>query len=101
MVWISNRSSETIKVVVTSPGGDPGTYEITPEPLLVESWRQNYWTRKTPETATVTFEKRGVQFQTAVNPTDVLLVYNDTYIVQPSTKVSSTKGSNRSASPGG
>lgn len=73
MVWITNRSSETIKVVVTNPGGDPGTYEVVPEALLVESWRQNYWTRTTPETATVTFTKKGVQFKTIVNPKDVLL----------------------------
>ncbi|KAF4603166.1 hypothetical protein EYR38_003576 [Pleurotus pulmonarius] len=88
MVWITNRSSETIKVIVTNPGGDPGTYEVVPEALLVESWRQNYWSRTTPETATVTFTKKGVQFKTIVNPKDVLLVYNDTYIIQPSTKVS-------------
>ncbi|KAF9494361.1 hypothetical protein BDN71DRAFT_1431855 [Pleurotus eryngii] len=83
MVWITNRSSETIKVIVTNPGGDPGTCEVIPEPLLIEPWKQNYWSCKTPETTTVAFERSGMQFKTVVKPMDVLLVYND---MQPSTK---------------
>lgn len=88
MVWVSNRSSQAIKVTITSTtGGDGSTFEVVPEPLLVETWGQNHWSRGGAETATVVFEKSGTKFQTTLNALDVLLVYSDTYIVQSSTKV--------------
>ncbi|KAG9222090.1 hypothetical protein CCMSSC00406_0009299 [Pleurotus cornucopiae] len=88
MVWVSNRSSQTIKVTITNTtGGEGATFDIVPEPLLVETWGQNHWGRNGAENVTVVFEKSGVKFQTALSPLDVLLVYNDTYIVQTSTKV--------------
>ncbi|KAF4573621.1 hypothetical protein EYR40_003298 [Pleurotus pulmonarius] len=87
MVWVSNRSSQTIKVTITNnTGGDGSTFEIVPEPLLVEAWKQNHWSRSGNESATVVFEKSGVKFETTLGALDVLLVYSDTYIVQPSTK---------------
>lgn len=117
MVWVSNRSDQTIKVTITNTtGGEGATFEIAPllvshstahplkdileaefarmrtrgdlsNPSLVESWGQNHWGRKGTENATVVFEESGIKFQTALGPLDVLLVYNDAYIVQPSTKV--------------
>ncbi|KAF4579505.1 hypothetical protein EYR36_001318 [Pleurotus pulmonarius] len=87
MVWVSNRSSQTLKVTITNTTDGWGdTFEIAPEPLLVETWEQNHWRRKGAENATVVFEKSGLKFETALGPLDVLIVYNDTYIVQSSTK---------------
>ncbi len=89
MVWVSNRSAQTIIVTITNKtGGNASNFEITPEPLLVETHGKNHWSRNGAETATVTFEKSGVKFETAISALDVLTVYNDTYIVQSSTKVS-------------
>lgn len=76
-----------MKVTITNTtGGEGATFDIVPEPTLVETWGQNHWGRNGAENATVVFEKSGVKFQTALSPLDVLLVYNDTYIVQTSTK---------------
>ncbi|KAF4579475.1 hypothetical protein AB1N83_004154 [Pleurotus pulmonarius] len=123
MVWVSNRSPQTIKVTITNTtGGEGATFDIPPNPLLaseppstahplkdileaqfararissgrddlpnplyVETWGQNHWSRKGTENATVVLEESGIEFQTAVGPLDVLLVYSDTYIVQSSTK---------------
>ncbi|KAF4603201.1 hypothetical protein EYR38_003611 [Pleurotus pulmonarius] len=119
MVWVSNRSSQSIKVTITNTtGGEGATFDIPPNPLLaseppstshlkdileaqyrtstgrddisnplyVETWGQNHWSRKGAENATVVLEESGIEFQTALGPLDVLLVYSDTYIVQSSTK---------------
>ena len=124
MVWVSNRSSQTIKVTITNTtGGEGAAFEIPPNPLLaseppstshplkdileaqlarsrvssgrddlsnplnVETWGQNHWSRKGAENATVVLEESGIEFQTALGPLDVLIIYNYTYIVQSSTKV--------------
>ncbi|KAL4265360.1 hypothetical protein AB1N83_003400 [Pleurotus pulmonarius] len=87
MVWVSNRTSQTIKVAISvKSGGDAHTFEVVPETSLVESSAQNLWGRGGLETATVILEKSGARFQAEVNPSDVLLVYTDTYIVHASTK---------------
>lgn len=89
MVWVSNRSANDISVTITNKtGGSADLYQVTPEALLVESRAKNNWNRSGAETATVTFVKSGTKFETALNALDVLVVYGDTYIIIPSTKVS-------------
>ncbi|KDQ31536.1 hypothetical protein PLEOSDRAFT_1082555 [Pleurotus ostreatus PC15] len=86
-LWSGYPIDPPIKVTITNTtGGEGATFDIVPEPLLVETWRQNHWGRNGAENVTVFFEKSGVKFQTALSPLDVLLVYNDTHIVQTSTK---------------
>ncbi|KAJ8701697.1 hypothetical protein PTI98_000457 [Pleurotus ostreatus] len=87
-LWSGYPIDPPIKVTITNTtGGEGATFDIVPEPLLVETWRQNHWGRNGAENATVFFEKSDVKFQTALSPLDVLLASNDTHIVQTSTKV--------------
>ncbi|KAF7422648.1 hypothetical protein PC9H_010804 [Pleurotus ostreatus] len=93
MVWVSNRSSQSIKLWITVKNGvgSDHFYRVTPEVALLESWANNHWARKGVETAHVTLERSGRKFEAAVGALDVLTVYDDAYVVQPSAKGSDIK----------
>ncbi|KAF4568023.1 hypothetical protein EYR40_010578 [Pleurotus pulmonarius] len=95
MVWVSNRSSQPIKlwISVKNGVGSDHFYRVTPEVALLESSANNYWARKGVETAHVTLERSGLQFETPVGALDMLTVYDDTYIVEPTSKTEFVKQS--------
>ncbi|KAJ7450487.1 hypothetical protein B0H11DRAFT_1928161 [Mycena galericulata] len=80
MVWVSNYASVSIVVSVTThTGGDSGKFTLYPKQN--ETWGQNHWNRKGPETITITWAG-GKTTSFKIEKDDHVLVWDDAYGVE-------------------
>lgn len=90
MVWVSNQAGTCLNVSITaahSPSGLTGFYPV--EPVSVETWAVNHWSRKADatETAVIRFKNTSVTVND-VKGNDLLLIHRDAYIKVPNAEVS-------------
>jgi hypothetical protein len=84
MVWVSNRTPvETVVSITNKTGGDSSDFTILPAIpygngiAVPETWKDNHWGRKGPETLTVKAGGKEAKFE--VQKDDHINIYIDTY----------------------
>ena len=80
MVWVSNKTSDTIDVRVTNETGGSSNFSAVANDG-VETASQNNWPRTGAEKATVKFRNAKKLFTVDVEANDKLEVYNDSVLV--------------------
>jgi hypothetical protein len=80
MVWVSNYSSVSIVVSVTTTSGGNGS-NFTIDPKKNETWSQNHWARSGAETITITWDG-GNKKSFTIQKEDRVLVWDDAYGVE-------------------